>query len=478
MESNENIDEVNIKDTIDKKIDISIFKGDKLFNENTPFLINILSPETYNNNQNSNNIDFICVIDTSRSMYGNKITQVKESLKIIIDLMKAKDRIALITFNKKAEIIFNLLYLTEINKNTIKRKVDLIYTEPGTNILSGLTIAVDILKDLKKEKNEERISSVLLLSDGCDMVNTDIELVEKFKSLTKNQELTFTLHTFGYGINHDAKLMQKLASVRDGSFYFVEFSKKVSEYFACVLGGCFSAISKKTDLNVKLLNDNCKLIKVFGVEYLYEHELSDNFFKTTILQFIRGKEYSFVLEIKIDEEKVKKDEDLLKVDFTYDNNDQKPITVTEIYKYKYKLESLDAIRVNKEYIRSQTYYIIDEAMKLKEKGEIKKAKEKITEMRDWLKKNYKPGYKKFLFDILKSYDLFEDNHDKMELSYTLLRSEVMQNLHKKQGSNLMYINDMQKNLVLSASIENKNKSMDINKKNNNLMKSMVFKKGS
>ena len=43
MESNDNIDEVNIKDNIDKKIDISIFKGDKLFNENTPFLINIFS---------------------------------------------------------------------------------------------------------------------------------------------------------------------------------------------------------------------------------------------------------------------------------------------------------------------------------------------------------------------------------------------------------------------------------------------------
>ena len=66
----------------------------------------------------------------------------------------------------------------------------------------------------------------------------------------------------------------------------------------------------------------------------------------------------------------------------------------------------------------------------------------------------------------------------MELSNTLLRSEVMQNLYKKQGSNLMYINNMQKSLVLSASIENKNKSMDINRKNNNLMKSMVFKKGS
>ena len=462
MEKKENID----------KIDISIYKGDKIFNENTPFLLNISSPESNKNREKYNNIDIICVIDTSRSMNGQKIFQVKQSLKILIDLMKEKDRIALITFNEKAKMNFNLLYLTEINKKALKRNIDLLLTEPGTNILSGLEIAVNILKDIKKENQKERISSVILLSDGFDMVNKDIELIEKFKSLTKNFNLSFTLHTFGYGYKHDAKLMQKLASIRDGAFYYVEYYEKVSEYFACVLGGCFSALSKSSDLSVKLLNENCKLIKVFGVEYLYKYELLDNSFTTSILQFIRGKEYSYVFEIKIDEEKVKENDELLKVEFTYENiNNQKTITINEIYKYK--LNQLDNIIANEEYIRSQTYFILDEAMKLKERGEKEMAREKINKMRDWIKNNYKGNNKKLLSDLEKSYDLFEKNQVIVDKSCVFLRSEIMQNQYKKQGSDMNYINQIQKDLITSVSFPIQFKSFE--KNNNNLMKSMVFK---
>ena len=32
----------------------------------------------------------------------------------------------------------------------------------------------------------------------------------------------FTLHTFGFGKDHDPKLMKTIADLRDGSFYFIE----------------------------------------------------------------------------------------------------------------------------------------------------------------------------------------------------------------------------------------------------------------
>ena len=99
----------------DDGIKITVLKGDKLFNENTPFIINLSSPDP-NNISKRCNADLICVIDISSSMRGRKIKQVQESLKILIDLMDNNDRIALIVFDKNATTLFHLQYLTEIVK--------------------------------------------------------------------------------------------------------------------------------------------------------------------------------------------------------------------------------------------------------------------------------------------------------------------------------------------------------------------------
>ena len=112
-------------------------------------------------------------------------------------------------------------------------------------------------------------------------------------------------------------------------------------------------------------------------------------------------------------------------------------------------------------------------MKLKERGEKEMAREKINKMRDWIKKNYKGNNKKLLSDLEKSYDLFENNQAIVDKSCVFLRSEIMQNQHKKQGNNMNYINEIQKDLITSVSFPIQFKSFE--KNNNNLMKSMVFK---
>ena len=196
-------------------IEISIIKGDKLFNSNTPFAITLATPEADENDKKCN-ADLICVIDVSGSMMGKKIQQVKESLKILLDVMDEKDRICLILFESSAQNYFNLNYLTKVNKKILIDKINQIRAYGGTNILSGLKIAIDVIK--KQCNNEKNVSSILLLSDGCDNQLNDIELAEAVKNLTKGLGLSLTLNTFGYGDDHDAKIMNKLASIRDGSF--------------------------------------------------------------------------------------------------------------------------------------------------------------------------------------------------------------------------------------------------------------------
>ncbi len=103
------------------QISISVLKGDKLFNENTPFVINISAPEPKDDEKKCN-ADLICVIDISGSMSGEKIFLVKESLKILVEMMDKNDRLALVLFDNIASIFYDLNYMTDKEKIFLQKK--------------------------------------------------------------------------------------------------------------------------------------------------------------------------------------------------------------------------------------------------------------------------------------------------------------------------------------------------------------------
>ena len=457
-----------MEDDSDKKkeIKISIFKGDKLFNENTPFVINLFAPEsTEQEEENRVSADLICVIDISGSMSGEKIHLVKESLKILVDMMEKKDRIALVLFDHKAQLYYELNYLTEQNKKELKDKIEQIDANGGTNIASGLTVAIDILKKEKEnpKDNESRSSSIMLLSDGCDNNMDDIQLGEKLKSLTKGQNLSFTLNTFGYGYDHDPKIMNKLANLRDGNFFLVEDYTKVGEFFVSVLGGCISMISKNAELQVNLTNPKSKFEKIFGANNLYSYELKDMLFTTQMLQFISGKEYTFVLEVKIDESNIKPGDNLLDINFVYEDITKKE-KITINAKYNYELKDLNFSKANEEYIRSQTYDEIEKAMKLREKNKIEEGKKILKDMREWLEKNYKGSNTNYLEDIKKTEPMFQ-KIEYEQRDYTYTTSLLRQRQTKRIGSENCYMNSVQMRLQNNYNINFTNsQKVDINKK--------------
>ena len=441
-------------DNNENKIEISVLKGDKLFNENTPFVINISSPQPEINEKKCN-ADLICVIDVSGSMQGEKIELVKESLKILIEMMDKNDRLALIVFENNSTIKFNLNFLTDNVKKDLINEINSINAHGGTNILSGLEKAIEILKADKKTAEDDRISSIILLSDGCDNYSDEISLGESLKKLTKGSGLSFTLHTFGYGYDHDPKIMNKLASIRDGSFFFVEDYNKVAEYFVSVLGGCISVISKKADLNVKLLNDKCAIVKTFGEDNLYSYDLKPLYFKTSMLQFICGKEYTFVLEININEKNINVGDELLEVEFIYEDIIQKT-KKDKIIKYKYELKDVQFTKANEEYIRSQVYLVLEEALKLRDKNENEKAKKILKDMEVWLNKNYHGENKSYLDDIKKTQQFFVDESDSISWGVSYVTSQIREKQTKRLGSNMIYTNSVQNHFGKTVKLRSNN----------------------
>jgi ribosomal protein L21 len=235
----------------------------------------------------------------------------------------------------------------------------------------------------------------------------------------------------------------------------VEDYNKVAEYFVSVLGGCISVISKKADLNVKLLNDKCAIVKTFGEDNLYSYDLKPLYFKTSMLQFICGKEYTFVLEININEKNINVGDELLEVEFIYEDIIQKT-KKDKIIKYKYELKDVQFTKANEEYIRSQVYLVLEEALKLRDKNENEKAKKILKDMEVWLNKNYHGENKSYLDDIKKTQQFFVDESDSISWGMSYVTSQIREKQTKRLGSNMIYTNSVQNHFGKTVKLRSNN----------------------
>jgi len=433
-----------VENSLERKLNISILQSQKLFGKNTAFVISLSSKDKL---ERESDVDLICVIDISGSMKGNKLTQLKHSLKAIISFMTSKDRLCIVLFNDKAELFLELEYMTDEKKKFFLDKIEKIKVRGGTNILSGLKKAIEILKEEKNKENNDnemmgqmRVKSVMLLSDGYDNDYDTDEITDEVKKITKGQNLSFTLHTFGYGDDYDSNLMSKLAIVRDGSFFAVENIDKIQDYFVNALGGCMSIIYSEVKIKVKLLKENVKIQKIFGQDKLFEFELKDNYFSFNNLQIIAGKEYTYTFELELPD-LLAINENIFEVEILADNLDK----FVEVGKYKVVGGGFSI--ADEEYLKNKLYETLAEAMLLKEKKEIEKMNSLLNNMKDWIEKNY-DGINKnsYLKKLNEAMGYFQDNNSYKQIGRTRITADIYENQLRRGG---IYSNSMQMNMICS-----------------------------
>ena len=431
------------QDSLSKTINISILQSQKLFNKNTAFVVSLSSKDKL---ERESDVDLLCVIDISGSMKGKKLSQLKFSLKSIISFMTPKDRLCIILFNDKANIYLDLAFMTEETKTKYLEKIEKITARGGTNILSGLIKALEVLKEEKKKENNNepmeqmRVKCIMLLSDGYDNDYNTQEITNEVKNFTKGQHLSFTLHTFGYGDDYDSELMSKLAIIRDGSFFAVENIDKVQDYFVNALGGCMSIIYNEVKINIKMLKNNLKIQKIFGQDKLYEFELKEDSFSFNLLQLISGKEYTYTFELELPEI-LSINENIFEVEILADNKEK----FLEFGKYKVVGGGFSI--ADEEYLKNKLYETLDEAMKLKELKKTEQMNNLLEQMKNWIKDKYEGINKNsYLEKLNEALGYFKDNYSYERKGRSKLTSDIYANQLKKGG---IYSNSIQQVMIES-----------------------------
>lgn len=108
-------------------------------------------------------MDLVLVIDISGSMQGSKLDLVKDTLRFLVQELKEFDRLSLLVFDDRYEVLSHLCPMTENNKTLYLKIIDSIVTRGSTNIKDPLQKSLDML--LNREFINDT-SAILLLSDG------------------------------------------------------------------------------------------------------------------------------------------------------------------------------------------------------------------------------------------------------------------------------------------------------------------------
>ncbi|MEW6742124.1 MAG: VIT domain-containing protein [Planctomycetota bacterium] len=212
--------------------------------------------------------DIVFVVDTSGSMQGEKIDQVKASLKYCLRALGAGDRFALIPFSTEARPFSERL--VAVDPEQIARAlsfVDSIEAAGGTNIHDALMAALRA-----NENDASRPFQILFLTDGLPTVAvTDPKVIlNDFRSANKSNVRLLAL-----GVGHDVNtfLLDKLCEENHGSRDYVV----PGEDLEVKVSGLFARIAKPALVDARIAVDN---IEIYDLQ---PHDLGDIFRGTDLI---------------------------------------------------------------------------------------------------------------------------------------------------------------------------------------------------
>lgn len=243
-------------------------------------------------------LDVVMIIDISGSMGGQKIKLVVETLLFIIDQMQEMDRLSLIAFDNKSEILAGLTPMTEQAKETFKKKVlTHIKARGDTDIRKGLEDGYKVLLN-RKEVND--VTAVFLLSDGQDTCGNSQEdirkaLVNQDKAMAK-KGMDYKIHSFGYGEGHDEKVLAMIANHKEGNFYYIKSVQSVDECFIDCMGYLMSVFGSQAEVTV-YVNGKARIVRRLGTNWVDDNNAAKATLKVGNLAV--GKERNFILELEV-----------------------------------------------------------------------------------------------------------------------------------------------------------------------------------
>ncbi|MBW1807278.1 MAG: VWA domain-containing protein [Deltaproteobacteria bacterium] len=214
--------------------------------------------------------DLAVVVDASGSMADeDKIVYAKEGLHSLVDAMRVGDRLAIISYSTGVSLVQDLVTITDDIRQELHTVVDDIQAMGATNLYDGLELG---FLSLLSQALPDRPTRVILLSDGLPTVGVT--------SAAAIQEMAYGyildgvgLTTVGVGSTFDVNLMQGLAEMGQGNYYFVEDVRAIHEVFIEELDYFLGTIAVDLQLEIRV-NPAFQILRAYGWDYEQDYYLN------------------------------------------------------------------------------------------------------------------------------------------------------------------------------------------------------------
>jgi Ca-activated chloride channel family protein len=205
--------------------------------------------------------DLVFVIDTSRSMLGEKLEQVKRALRYSIHNLDAGDRFNLVDFSTEARRFREgLVEVSEESRSAAEAYIAELKARGGTNIEEGMRLGLRALGD------PARLGMLVLLTDGEPTIGVTAP-DDILKSVDKENTAKRRVFVFGVGDDLNAKLLDAVARASRGVTEYVRQGSDVEVPLARFYDKIDSPVF--TDIRLEVAGG--------GVEDLYPRPLPDLF---------------------------------------------------------------------------------------------------------------------------------------------------------------------------------------------------------
>jgi len=198
-------------------------------------VITILSPE-----QNASSVDIVLILDCSGSMSSNDPTGLrKQAAKLLIQQARIGDRIGVVGFTSSAQVFANLTLIgSQQDKDNLQLAVDRAFASGGTNLGAGLTSGYQVLS---QDMGMLARRAAVFLTDGLGSYNNEAEAYAG---------KGWRVYTVGLSNQHDANLLQKIASDTGGRYFNSPTNAELQTIYADLSG----RLTGRTTLFQEILN--------------------------------------------------------------------------------------------------------------------------------------------------------------------------------------------------------------------------------
>lgn len=222
--------------------------------------IGLKAKEIPTDNLPASNLVFL--IDVSGSMWGaNRLELVKSSLKLLVNNLRDKDKVAIVTYAGSADV--KLEATPGSDKQKIREAIGELTAGGATAGGAGILLAYKIAKKNLIANGNNRI---ILCSDGD--FNVGVSSAEGLEQLIeKERKSGVSLTVLGYGMgNYKDKKIQVLAEKGNGNHAYIDNLQEANRVLVGEFGATLHTVAKDVKLQVEFNPSQVQAYRLVGYE--------------------------------------------------------------------------------------------------------------------------------------------------------------------------------------------------------------------